>query len=130
MQVLLSDNLNISSLSFVISLTIGERCKFYFVWKLSEASCILAGLGFQWVNTQTQPQTEKDNYNISNNSSSSDNHNNNNHELDSSPIPSPCSPAWDWRGASGVDILAVETAPNMSSLTRAWNQRVQVNIPY
>ena len=87
---------------------------------MSEASCILAGLGFQWVNTQTQ--TEMDNYN--------NNNNNNNHDLDSSPSPSPCSPAWHWRGASGVDILAVETAPNMSSLTRAWNQRVQVNIPY
>jgi hypothetical protein len=65
----------------------GERFKYYFVWKVAEGSCILAGFGFEGFDKMGQPK--------------------------------------GWRGVRNVDVLIVETAPNVQLLTRSWNKRTQ-----
>lgn len=74
---------------------IGERFKYYFVWKVSEGGCIIGGFGYESYQLMEMSQSK---------------------ELADNAIDS-------WDAASNVNIYNVEFAANFQTLTRNWNQK-------
>ena len=108
---------------------LGEKCKFYFVWKVAEGGCIVGGFGYippsvpqdgptagATATTTTTTTSVCDMNNNTNNSTDNNNANNNNNTTQ------PYNP---WSGANNIDILSFECATNIQSLSRAWNKRTQ-----
>ena len=89
MSTLYTDNfMKFSSIPYRLSYAylaiFAQRCRFYFAWKIAEASCIMGEFGVSVSDRQ-----------------------------------------YFWEGVEIVDIIQVETAVSLQSLTRHWNKRTQ-----
>ena len=104
---------------------LGEKCKYYFVWKVAEGGCIVGGFGYlpqdqptanSSTGAATTTTTATSVFDMNNNNSTNNNSNN------TTNTTQPYNP---WSDANNIDILSFECATNIQSLSRAWNKRTQ-----